>query len=44
MKPRIFALLLLAALGPAGCGWNQAGRAPGASGGWITHKGAGYAL
>jgi len=44
MKPRISALLLLAALGPAGCGWSQAGRAPAAPGGWVSHKGAGYTL
>ena len=29
--------------GPAGCGWNQTGRATSA-GGWVAHKGANYAL
>jgi hypothetical protein len=43
MKPRLSALLLLAALGPAGCGRSQPGRATSA-GGWIAHKGAGYTL
>lgn len=43
MKPRLTGVLLLAALCPAGCGWNQAGRATGA-GDWTPHKGAGYTL
>ena len=45
MKAGHGVLFLLAAVFAAGCGGNQAGRAPGAAaGGWIAQKGAGYSL